>query len=510
LDNKISQITAHPFLFILFPILFLYSNNIHLLTFDGIILPLIGALFVGFVLWIILRLILKHSKKSAILVSLYVVLFFSYGHIYNLFKDVPSQFFEVRHEHLLIPFFAFFGIGTYFIVKSKRPFNNATTILNTISIILVVMIMVNIVNYNFSSSLINNDIGIISNEKISIDYAPDIYYLVFDAYPNHNTLSKFFDYDNREFISYLTERGFYVFDESYSNYVETFLSLSSSLNMKHVNDLSSIVGINSIDQKIPYKMLNNNFVMQNLKNKGYEIISFDSGYWGTNGIEVADKNLCSNIVSIDSTYLSYLKRTTMLDAFDFLFLSDAQDFRAEDVRERILCQFSELSKIKDSSEKPVFVFDHFVSPHGPYVFGSNGEAVSYVILEELSPQERKKVFVDQIIFINKKIQKIVDELILESENPPIVIIQSDHGIDVKDWGLTDEESHTFERHRNLNAFYFPDKKYDLIYDELTPVNTFRLVFNTFHNDNFPFVDDTLYYSPFSQPYNFTDVTKIFK
>jgi len=231
---KISQIIAHPFLLIIFPILFLYSNNIHLLTFDGVILPMIGSLFVGFVLWIIFRLILKHSKKSAILVSVYTVLFFSYGHIFNLFSDDPSQLFELKHEYLLIPFFAFFVFSTYFIVKSKKPFNNATTILNTVSIILVVMLMVNIVNYNFSYSFIDDGVETINSTEIIIENSPDIYYLIFDAYPNHNTLSKFFEYDNGEFISYLNDSGFYVFDKSHSNYVETFLSISSSLNMKHV------------------------------------------------------------------------------------------------------------------------------------------------------------------------------------------------------------------------------------------------------------------------------------
>jgi len=74
--------------------------------------------------------------------------------------------------------------------------------------------------------------------------------------------------------------------------------------------------------------------------------------------------------------------------------------------------------------------------------------------------------------------------------------------------LTNNPKYLYERHQNLNAIYFPDGNYDLVYDDLTPVNTFRLVFNTFFNDDYPFVDDTLYHSPFDQPYNFTDVTEL--
>ena len=511
LESWIKILAAHPFLFILFPILFLYSNNIHLLTFEGIILPTIGLLSFGFILWIILRFVLKSGRKSAILVSLYAVLFFSYGHIFHLLSENAMESFEIRHEYFLIPFLALVVSGTYYIVKSTRRFDNATTILNVIGIVLVVMVFGNILSYSLAHNYIEDDVEVVNLQaEMNVENPPDIYYLIFDAYPNHNVLSKFFEYNNDEFITDLTERGFYVVPESHSNYVQSFLSISSSLNMKHMTDLTNVLGIDSKDQQLTYKMLNNNVVMLNLKNMGYKIISFDSGYWGTSAIEIADENLCTKTLNVDSTFLSYLKRTTIVDAFESFYWDDVQDFRADDQREKILCQFSEMVKIKDRIQEPIFVFNHFMSPHGPYVFGPNGESVSYVELDELqmNPQERKKAFTDQITFLNKNIKEVIDKLILESERPPIIIIQSDHGIDVKAWGLTNDERHQYERNANLSAYYLPDNKHELIYDTITPVNSFRLIFNAYFDSNYSFVDDTMYSSLENQPYNFTDVTDI--
>ena len=93
---------------------------------------------------------------------------------------------------------------------------------------------------------------------------PDVYYIVLDEYAPLRTLNMFYDYDNTDFIEFLQERGFYVTKNSHSNYAETFLAMASTLNMKYVNNLSDIVGKESLDQRIPYQMISNNLVMKNL------------------------------------------------------------------------------------------------------------------------------------------------------------------------------------------------------------------------------------------------------
>jgi len=66
----------HPFLFAVFPIIFLFATNIDIVPAEEIILPILASLLVAFSLWIFLGLILKHKHKSGLIVSLGLFLFF--------------------------------------------------------------------------------------------------------------------------------------------------------------------------------------------------------------------------------------------------------------------------------------------------------------------------------------------------------------------------------------------------------------------------------------------------
>ena len=60
----------------------------------------------------------------------------------------------------------------------------------------------------------------------------------------------------------------------------------------------------------------------------------------------------------------------------------------------------------------------------------------------------------------------------------------------------------------FNAYYLPDQNTDLIYDSITPVNSFRLILNAHFNANYELLEDKSYFSDYVHPHNFTDVTEI--
>jgi len=78
------------------------------------------------------------------------------------------------------------------------------------------------VNTNFST-----DIG-------NLGQLPDIYFIILDSYTDNNTLKDIFNFDNAEFLSYLSEKGFFVSQKSFSNYNSSPLSIPSMLNMKYI------------------------------------------------------------------------------------------------------------------------------------------------------------------------------------------------------------------------------------------------------------------------------------
>ena len=62
----------------------------------------------------------------------------------------------------------------------------------------------------------------------------------------------------------------------------------------------------------------------------------------------------------------------------------------------------------------------------------------------------------------------------------------------------------YERMAILNACHFPGDT-AFLYDSITPVNTFRLVFNRLFGTNYPLLPDKSYFSTMAHPYVFYDV-----
>ena len=64
---------------------------------------------------------------------------------------------------------------------------------------------------------------------------PDVYSLVMDRYANAQTLADIYGYDNGPFMDALRERGFYVAEDAWANYLKTALSITSALNMEFLD-----------------------------------------------------------------------------------------------------------------------------------------------------------------------------------------------------------------------------------------------------------------------------------
>lgn len=60
-----------------------------------------------------------------------------------------------------------------------------------------------------------------------------------------------------------------------------------------------------------------------------------------------------------------------------------------------------------------------------------------------------------------------------------------------------------ERTSILNAYYLPYGGDKTLYDSITPVNTFKIIFNTYFNTNLELVKDSIFHSTYEQPYKFT-------
>jgi hypothetical protein len=106
-----------------------------------------------------------------------------------------------------------------------------------------------------------------------------------------------------------------------------------------------------------------------------------------------------------------------------------------------------------------------------------------------------------------KLQTTLDEIMTKSKQPPIIIIQSDHGPgSMLDWEKP-EKTNMQERLGILLAYYLPGAG-EIATDKVTsPVNVFRLVMNRYFGAKLQFLRNDSYYSTWSHPYRFIEVSE---
>jgi hypothetical protein len=169
---------------------------------------------------------------------------------------------------------------------------------------------------------------------------------------------------------------------------------------------------------------------------------------------------------------------------------------AEWYRRRTLFALEQMEETVLDIPSPKFVFTHLVIPHHPFVFGANGEELNSVEAGVPDFDEYKARYPDQVTYINKRITAIVDQILQNSADPPVIVIQGDHGpapFDVIE-----------RRMQILNVYYFPDNNGGL-YPSISPVNTFRVIFNKYFGQNYPVLEDSSLYSAYDIPYNYEEI-----
>jgi hypothetical protein len=135
---------------------------------------------------------------------------------------------------------------------------------------------------------------------------------------------------------------------------------------------------------------------------------------------------------------------------------------------------------------PKFIFAHLIIPHSPFVFGPNGEKIDIPYEDDVghiyTEADSKRGTVAAVTYINKRMLEILPNLIQASETPPIIIVAGDHGTP---WGSYQNEV------KILAAFFTPGSQ-SPFYRSITPVNIFRVIFNTYFNSNLDLLPDTSY------------------
>lgn len=521
------QIIVHPVLFAAFPVLSLFAHNFWEALHGGILYEAVELIVVAVsctgIVWLVSGWLMRSWIKAAISSSGFVLLFFSYGHFFRAVNSLNSldPGFTINAEHVSLALWAggFIAVAWFSFRRTRRGYRTLTGLLNIISVVLVSMPLMTI-GYQASrmeTGVVRSGGNMKDIDELKSASEPgqhrDIYYLIFDRYTNKQVLKDFYGFDNSEFLNNLSDIGFYVANGSTSNYLKTAHSLVSSLNMEYINWLEGVMGKDSRDWTPLYgEMLLDSRLMRFLKAKGYKIVHFGSWWEPTSVNKYADYNFA---YETSSRFRELLIADTIIAPVREWIDPENNEFYHH--WKRVRWKFDKLEGIPQWDE-PTFTFMHMLVPHFPHVFDENGEFIEQkkIVWKNADEVGLTEGYLDQIRYLNRRLERLLRKLIRESDPAPIIVLQSDEGpfpIEFRndevsfDWTkATDDQLR--KKMGILNAYYLPDIAMDdVLYQSITPVNSFRILLNSYFDTDMEMLPDRNYiFRGFYHLYEFYDVT----
>ncbi len=513
----------HPLLFALYPALELYFNLSAEVPFAQTwrALPLI-VILVG-LLWFLLSRYLRDVQRAALVTTALVAAFLFYGFVYRALWSLSVGDFRVGRHLILFPLWlAFWGFmaspGAWRRIRDPQWL---TTLLNAVAafalLISVGRFAFNAIRRQMVESTVASTPALLNaHEVVPLNWEggtlPDIYYIIVDGYGRADMLQELYAFDNGDFLRFLAEQGFYVAASSQSNYVQTALSLASSLNMRYLEGYPPL----SEDRGALIQLIQNSQLYRSLASLGYQLVTVDTGYAPTRitsaSVFLAPTAHQGGLNSYETMLFLSSAGVVLSDAGWITFPSFGYGMHQTLTR----YTFKALAQIP-SLPGPKLVFIHVMSPHPPFVFDREGNPVTpdspYVggldgSFFFGSVADYQHGYLEQLQFINTLLRDTLPVLQVNSAVSPIIVLQADHGPGAfLNWDSV-ERTCLWERTAILNAYYLPEGGDASLHSTITPVNSFRVVLDTYFGADLGLLEDWSYFSTWEQPYHFFPVTKL--
>ena len=200
--QHLSRVLEQPFylwLLGIYPILYLYSQNIGLVIDQEVFICLAGMLAATTIAFLLTNYIVRNRHKTAFMLGIASFSFSFSGHIYALVFMPRSLFIWT----LLVAVTAVIIMLGIYKFGSRYSLYHVTPVANLIVLVLLASPAFTVISSFATTSsfvqpvLASQDSGTINVPKVKDSATrPDIYYIIPDAYPNDAWLLKTMNYDN--------------------------------------------------------------------------------------------------------------------------------------------------------------------------------------------------------------------------------------------------------------------------------------------------------------------------
>jgi hypothetical protein len=506
-----------PFLFVIYPILHLWNTNRgHQPAY--VLVPILAASLLSVALLYGLAFTLtRDHHRAALLISVLSFYILTFGHLHNL----VSQWNQGLLQPYLLPVSAImvlFGL----VVIGKRQLGSAdlTKVLNMATAGLVLFQLVSATPYFLRATRF----GTTTAQAVALPNSipltgrlpspqRDIYFILVDNYGREDILKQGSGFDNSQMVNELMQRGFIFPNCAQSNYFWTAPAVSSILNIDYLETLG--INENSYNRRGHYDdmapLIEESLVVNKFRAYGYHVVTF-RGFMGLIDIQDSDTYVSFdndpsyNRMLAVARFRELFYQTTLFSQLDNLYslsvfshtipeeplIDHQQTGSSSDVLEP---QFDEifqqnhyaleaLTRIPKEVAGPKFVYAHLYSAHWPFMTRPDGS-----LRLPFTQQMTTPGYVDAVKFTNDRLLAAIDSILTNSKTKPVIILQGDHSnewIDPVEWSGED-------RLKILSAYFLPDDGDRLLYDTISPVNTFRLIFQHYFGENIPLLPDNHYF-----------------
>lgn len=519
-----------------YPILHLYAQNFGLVR-DNEVAPTIATMLIGTTLvYLITKPLGDNPHKRAFFLSIASLTFSTSGHLYSLFV-APNSLLAWNIASVIVVTAIALACARFIPQRSYAHFTAPFNLIAGALLIMQIMILLGAwaasqryVDANSAYYQIRDERP--SAKKVMDSPArPDIYYIIPDGYPSDQRLLTDMNFDNSEFTEALRERGFVIAPHAQSNYGATHHSLASTLNLRHFE-------VNPSDlHDLDYLRLStaNSEVARLLQSLGYTYIHYLSGFVFPSPIAdinrdfshagVLDVRIYDHLISArhiarqdDSQTRTlpltlklrqpfaplYLDTTWLRGIHDQLeYLLSANELTAlhRMSPERFLYTLADLTEVAAMPEA-TFTIAHLMQPHNPVNFNENGD-----IIEQNDTPSPAEFYAD-LRYSNSQFLRMIDTILQDSTNEPIIIFQADHGSHFGNIWTADNRLTHFDIYA---GYYLPEPFAMDIPEPFTLANSFILILNEVFAAGHDLLPDRLYEIPkgYDAPFEQVDVTEEF-